>query len=431
MSAWDKFNRKQGGGKANRVSDVKKQLDSELNILNASDMDLGDVPTDIKADERFEDGFTTGRHRRDVTNGRIISHSGQTFTGKTMSLLSQIKQNPKGIDEEVKTWGLKGNDETFVIEAMVKALKERRYHTVKELFAFGTELSVEETLNSEDNYKFFENWFEKIHYMEIYKKTESDDELNIGVDGPSSVRLLTRKFVLLERQIREENARLAKLQSAVASSLKKKSTMDAKLVKDIESLDDRINKINKEIGNIKDKQDRALGLDSETSILFWHNETIRRKLVGRRVFGAEQQVPAPFWFWRNTKMEGLSLDIRMLNIQAWETWKMARDKEGNVLDDKPRWHDDTSGHLSSIWLHSFRTEGGELACEFKKCRPRNALMGKFFPYITANLLLALCLGLEDHLGDRIKFKGSIEKVEGPSAGDDDLIIDEDEKGRKK
>ena len=430
MSAWDKFNRKQGGGKANRVSDVKKQLDSDLNILNASDMDLGDVPMDIKSDERFEDGFTTGRHRRDVTNGRIISHSGGTFVGKTYDMLSQVKQNPAGIDDEVKTWGLKGNDETFVIEAMIKALKERRYHTVKEVYAFGTELSIEETLYSEDNFKFFENWFDKIHYKEIFLKTDSDDELNIGVDGPGSVKLLTRKFVLLERQIRDENARLAKLQGAVSASMKKKSTIDANLVKDIESLDDRIAKINKEISGIKDKQCRGLGLDSETSILFWHNETIRRKLVGRRVFSAEQQVPAPFWFWRNTKMEGLSLDMRFFNIQAWQTWKMARDKDGNVLEDKPRWHDDTSGHLSSIWIHSFKTEGGELACEFKKCRPRRALMGKIVPYITANLLLALCLGLEDHLGDRIKFKGSVERIESADAGDDELIIEEDEKGRK-
>jgi hypothetical protein len=419
---WDKLKK---GGKASKVDQVKKQLNSELNVLNAADVDLDDIPTDITPDERFEDGFTTGKHTRVVTQGRIISHSGQTFVGKTFSMLSQIKQNPKGIVEEVDTWNLKGKDREIVIEAMIQALKEKRYHTVNELFCFGTELSVEETLNSEDNVDFFDGWYEKIHYQEIYKKTTDRDELNVGVDGPQSVRLLTRKLILLERELMDENAALEKLNRSVSLAVRKSKELNPKDLVAVQSLDERIKKANAEIARISSKKDRALGFDSQTSVLFWHNETIRRKLVGRRVFSQEQQVPAPFWFWRNTKMEGLSLDLRLFNIQAWQTWKMARDKEGNVLDDKPRWHDDTSGHLSSIHVHSFKTEGGELACEFKKCRPRRALCGRFFPFITANLLLALCLGLEDHLGDRIKFRGSVEKMESAAdARDDDLIIDE-------
>jgi len=424
-SSWDKFNKKQGNRQGGKVAQVKQELQSDLNLLNTASMDLDDIPKNIKSEERFEDGFITGRYRRDVTTGRIISHSGGTFVGKTFSMLSQIKQNPKGIEEEVNTWNVSEKNRGELIDAMCRALKERRYHTVTELFAFGTELSVEETLYSEDNYKYFENWFDRIHYMETYLKTESDDELNIGVDGPQSMRLLTRKFLLLEREIRDENMHLAKLQTNIDAALKKKDMLDPAIEDQITSIDERIAKINNKIDSIKDAQHRALGFDSQTSTLFWANETIRRKMVGRKVFSDTQQVPAPFWFWRNTKMEGLSLDLRLFNLQAWQTWKMARDKEGNVLDDKPRWHDDTSGHLSSIWLHSFKIESGELACEVKKCRPRRALQGRFFPYITANLLLALCLGLDDLLGDRIKFKGDVVKVESSSSSrDDELLIDE-------
>ena len=421
-SSWDKFNSKNGG--KGKVAKIKQEMQSDLNILNSASMDLDDIPRDIKENEKFEDGFTTGRYNREVTTGRIISHSGGTFVGKTYSMLSQIKQNPKGIDEEVNTWGLEEKNRGEVIDAMCRALAERRYHTVKELFAFGTELSVEETLYSEDNVDFFSGWYDKIHYIEIYKKTESDDELNIGVDGPQSVRLLTRKFLLLERELRDWNMHLERLQVNLDASFKKKETIDQSLADEITSLDERIAKINKKILKITENKQRALGFDSQTSTLFWHNETIRRKLVGRKVFSDTQQVPPPFWFWRNTKMEGISLDLRMFNIQAWQTWKMARDKEGNALDDKPRWHDDTSGHLSSIWLHSFKTDSGELACEVKKDRPRRALCGRFFPYMTANLLLALNLGLEPLLGVRVKFKGSVEKVVAVSARDDDLIIDE-------
>lgn len=418
-SGWDKYNK-------GKVAQVKQNLHSELNVLNSASMDLGDIPNNIRPEEQFEDGFTTGRYRRDVTTGRIISHTGGTFVGKTYSMLSQIKQNPKGIEEEVNSWNIPEHDRGELINAMCEALKERRYHTVNELFAFGSELSIEETMYSEDNVEFFGDWYDKIHFIETYLKTEADDELDIGVDGPQSIRLLKKKFLLLERRIRKETEKLFKLNTALSASIKKKETIDQAMVDEITSLDERIEKINAKIVSVSQKQNRALGFDSMTSTLFWANESIRRKLVGRKVFSDTQQVPAPLWFWRNTTMEGFSLDLRKFNVQAWQTWKMARDREGHVLEDKPRWHDDTSGHLSSIWIHSYQTVDGELASVFKKCRPRRALQRRTFPYMTANLLLALCLGQEEHLGDRIKFKGSSEQLISASANDDDLIIDEAE-----
>jgi hypothetical protein len=128
----------------------------------------------------------------------------------------------------------------------------------------------------------------------------------------------------------------------------------------------------------------------------------------------EQGTPPQYWFWRDTKMESLSLDFRKMNIPVWISYKMAKDQDTHELSfDHPRWHEDTSGHFASVWLNSFMVDRDRLTTVMK-CRPRNALFGNTYPNITANLLLALCLGLENDLGDRVAVPDEIrERIPTP------------------
>jgi len=377
-----------------------KKNDSEL--LSANDDVINDemgVLPSVDENERFEKMFSKQSRQRERSDGYVVSDSGPTFVGKTFRGLSLIKQNPKGIEEEVPTWKLKSADQDFVIEAMKKALKEKRYHTVDKLFVFGTEVSTIETLNSEDNTKFFENWYDKIFVLDMYKKEESNDALNVGVDAVGSIKELTKCMILLERELNEERKKIAAMERANRAQLKSE--------KIAEKIDDRIKETNKALRKL-DVVNRGILFDSATSIFMWHNEVIRRKLMKIKLLAKSQAVPPQFWFWRNQRMESLGLDFRHFNIPVWLTWKMSKDKDGAMIEDKPKWHDDTSGHLSSIWINS-RVTGDAFVTDVMKCRPRKDLVGNSYPWMTANLLLALCLGLGDKLKPRLAFTENARK----------------------
>lgn len=331
---------------------------------------MGTAPV-IGKNDTLDSEFRQSSRSRVRRKGYYIADTGSTFTGKSFRLGSLVKQNPKGIHEEVMSWNLEGDPEP-VIEGMIAALAEGRYLTVDKLYVIDGEESFEEMLNSEDNVDYFDGWYDHIYQKSVYSKTNTNDMLEIAMDGPKFVTGVNKAMMLFEKALEEQGI-----------------MQDQGLLPD-------------------DAPHIGLGLDGGSINVVAHNEVVRRRILGIHLTAKQQSLISTAWIWRNVKLETLALDSKALNAPIWITYKMAKDQDApsGTSAEQPLWYNPASGYYASIWLNSQLVDNIPLTM-IRKCRPRRLLVNSIYPYMTANLLLALCLGYEEELGMRIDIDADV------------------------
>jgi hypothetical protein len=343
---------------------------------NITDADMKVCPK-IATNESIDTIFSTPTKTRKTKKGIVVADAGKPFSGKTRRLLSTVKVSKKGIEEEVPTWNLKSKNEEVVIETMLSALKSGRLLTGTPLYVVGTEESTEECLYSEDNWEYFADYIDEIKLKEIFILRDTDKILETGVNGEESFKLFNKIMILFER---------------AAISGKK----------------------------------YAIGIDNGSTILGWLHEVLRRSIHRKPITAKEQGIPPRHWFYRNTKMESMSLDFKNLNKLTWIVYKMAKDREGNTTIE-PKWHEDTSGYLATVYMYSQLIERRKLIItEFRKCRPNFQLVGEWYQWLSANKIMALMLGLQQPLFSSVSVPEDIRNDLMDSYETNDVFVVEDE-----
>jgi len=305
----------------------------------SSNKEFDDVEYELTGEETIENTFNRPSKTKRKLRGEKTASYGHTGSGKTRYGLSWVRLNPTDVVEDIEMWNLPGEKHDHAIESFSTGFKNDAIIRGDPLIIIGTEISTEECLYGDDQWDMVADHVEKdILFKEVYRTFESGPEM--GEEDPIAC-------------LREFN-------KVWAIILKRQPNRGTIMV------------------------------DSGTSVLGWRHEYLRRKIMKKAPTEKEQGIPPRYWFWRNTKQESFQLGLRALKANTLVTWKMAKDKEGDYTE-LPRWHDDTSGHLSNNVLFHPLHDKDLFTTQVKKCRQTRELRMKRIPFPTATKFVGLLI----------------------------------------
>jgi hypothetical protein len=302
--------------------------------------EFSDVDYKLTGEETLENSFDRPTKDKRRIRGQKTAIYGPTGGGKTRWGLSWIRLNEKDVQEDIQEWNLPGPKHDKAIETFMTAFKNKAIIPGIPMIIFGTEISTEDCLYGDDQWDMVaEHVDHDIMFKEMYHTFEDGPEQ--GEEDPlACLKDYNKHWAILLKHPPETG---------------------------------------------------TVMVDSGTHILSWRHSYIRRKVMKIPASAREQGVPTRFWFWRNEKQESFQLGLRNITANTIVTWKMAKDQEGHETD-QPRWHDDTSGHLSNNVLYMpLDEEKDRFKVVVKKCRQTREFRFKTIVYPTAIKFVGLLI----------------------------------------
>lgn len=322
------------GGTGKRTGTGKRKSSSEFN----------DVEVEANADDTVDSVFNRPTKERRRLRGEKTANYGHTGSGKTRYGMSWVRLNPKDVEEDITAFNLPSKKHDHAIETFLTAFKNQQIIRGDPIYVIGTEISTEECIYGDDNWDLFAEHVDKdILFKEVYEVFEKGPEKG-ELDPIASLRRFNHVWSFLMN-------------------------------------------LQPETGTVF--------VDSGTSVLSWRHSYLRRKIMKKAPTEKEQGVPLKYWFWRNEKQESFQLGLRALKANTNVTWKMAKDSDGDYTD-RPRWHDDTSGHLSNNIIFHPLHEDDMFTGVVRKCRQSRAIRHKILPFPTATKFVGLLIHAFDY-----------------------------------
>jgi len=335
MSGWDKIGSKAPKKKSTRrrrPSNARKRKSGvpEADKENLS-KEFADLEVEISDLDTLDSIFIAPTPEKKRMRGEKTANIGKTGLGKTRDAMLWGRINMPHIEEDINTLDLPGKKRDHALETFAEALKHQRIYPGNPVIVLGTEESTEECVYGDDQWELFADLVgrKEIRFTEVFR--EHDSGKNEGfLDYFESFRAFKKALAVVKRA-------------------------------------------NPQTGTVV--------IDCGSDLLEWQHEIIRRKLMKIPELKKEQGVPPRYWFWRNMEQTKMQMALRRMKCNTVVTWRMAKDKDGEITD-KPRWHDDTSGHKSNNVLH-FTGDDPEnrFMIRVRKCRQTRRLRKKviFFP----------------------------------------------------
>jgi len=304
--------------------------------------EFADLEVTISDDETLENSFELPTLKRKRSKGEKITGYGQTGGGKTRFGILMGRLNKEHVVEDIDALKFSSAVRNKAVDRFMEAFDNQEIFQGNPIICLGTEESTEDAIYGEDQWELVADLVGKkqIMYKEVFVEYDSGPNQSF-IDPFESYRNFVKYFSIVKRS-------------------------------------------NPLVGTVM--------VDSGTSKLGWEHNIIRRKVMKIPELQKEQGVPTRYWFWRNEKEEAFQLALRSLKCNTYVTWKEAKDKEGNYID-RPKWHDDTSGHLTN---HVLRFPIDDEQDRFKalvvKCRRTRRLRMKTIFYPTPLKFFGLMIG---------------------------------------